>query len=136
MTRVALLGSGLSPKEAALICVAWLPKATVQAAVGGAALDLMVENSYGAAAEARGRLVLMLSVLVILLTAPIGAIGIGVLGPKWLPYDGVPGASATDTDTTKEAPMTTEQGCAVLAVAPATAEPTIGEAANNGGSAL
>ena len=36
----------------------------------------------------------MLSVLVILLTAPIGAIGIAVLGPLWLPYDGTKEAEA------------------------------------------
>ena len=47
VTRVALVRSGLTPKEAALVCVAWLPKATVQAAVGGSALDLMLELNKG-----------------------------------------------------------------------------------------
>ena len=87
VTRLALLRSGLDAKEAALTCVAWLPKATVQAAVGGTALDLMQERGFGPEAEARGRLVLMLSVLIILLTAPVGAIGIAFLGPKWLTKD-------------------------------------------------
>ena len=41
----------------------------------------------GAEAEARGRLVLMLSVLVILITAPIGAMGIAVAGPLLLTHD-------------------------------------------------
>ena len=76
--------------QAALVCVAWVPKATVQAAVGGAALDLMAERGLGAEAEARARLVLMLSVLVILLTAPAAAVGISVAGPLWLSYDGPP----------------------------------------------
>lgn len=111
VTRLALIGSGLTPSEARLVCVAWLPKATVQAAVGGTALDMMVENGYGADAEARGRLVLMLSVLVILLTAPIGAIGIGMLGPLWLPYDG---PAASDTPAAKapaaKAPAAKEEG--------------------------
>ena len=87
VTRLALIKSGLSDLEARLVCVAWLPKATVQAAVGGTALDLMEERGYGPEAEARGRLVLMLSVLVILLTAPVGALGISILGPKWLTLD-------------------------------------------------
>ena len=60
----------------------------MQAAVGGTALDLMQERGLGPVAEERGRLVLMLSVLVILLTAPIGALGIGVFGPMWLTQDG------------------------------------------------
>jgi hypothetical protein len=51
VTRAALAHSGLNAKEAALVCVAWVPKATVQAAVGGAALDLMVEQGHGADAE-------------------------------------------------------------------------------------
>lgn len=87
VTRVAVCGAGLSWTEAAFICVAWVPKATVQAAVGGAALDLMRERSFGAEAEERGSLVLMLSVVVILLTAPIGAVGISFVGPLWLTDD-------------------------------------------------
>ena len=90
ITRLALISSGLTPREALLVCVAWLPKATVQAAVGGAALDLMQERGYGPEAEERGRLVLTLSVLVILLTAPVGAIGIAILGPMMLTQDEQP----------------------------------------------
>lgn len=101
VTRIALLRSGLEPREAALACVAWLPKATVQAAVGGTALDLVQERGFGPQAEARGSLVLMLSVLVILLTAPIGAVGIAILGPKWLTKDG--GADEPQTPTTNVA---------------------------------
>ena len=51
---------------------------------GGVALDVMRERGLGAEAEARGALVLMLSVLVILATAPVGAIGIAAAGPRWL----------------------------------------------------
>ena len=86
-TRLVLKGSDLTNQEARLVCIAWLPKATVQAAVGGTALDLVREKGYGAEAEARGQLVLMLSVLVILLTAPIGALGIAMFGPVWLSHD-------------------------------------------------
>ena len=84
VTRVAVACSPLTHREARLVCVAWLPKATVQAAVGGVALDVMRERGLGAEAEARGALVLMLSVLVILATAPVGAIGIAAAGPRWL----------------------------------------------------
>jgi hypothetical protein len=47
------------------------------------------ELGLGAEAETRGRLVLTLSVLVILCTAPVGALGIASLGPKLLTRDGV-----------------------------------------------
>ena len=77
----------MSNKEARLVCVAWLPKATVQAAVGGTPLDVMILAGHGPEAVARGRLVLMLSVVVILLTAPVGALGIAVFGPLWLQQD-------------------------------------------------
>ena len=46
----------------------------------------MVERNLGPEAEERGALVLRLSVLVILLTAPVGAVGIAVLGPLWLTH--------------------------------------------------
>jgi len=62
----------------------------MQAAVGGAALDLIREESKGPEAEQRGRLVLTLSVLVILLTAPLGALGIAIFGPLWLSHDEPP----------------------------------------------
>ena len=97
VTRLALVGSGLTAREARLVCVAWLPKATVQAAVGGTALDLVREKGYGADAEARGELILMLSVLIILLTAPVGAVGIAIFGPQWLSKDEAGDEEATAT---------------------------------------
>ena len=87
VTRLALLPSPLTPKEARLVCIAWLPKATVQAAVGGTALDEVIERGLGDEAKRRAELVLLISVLVILLTAPMGAIGIAVFGPKYLSHD-------------------------------------------------
>ncbi|KAL1503607.1 hypothetical protein AB1Y20_012084 [Prymnesium parvum] len=103
ITRLAVGGAGLTSREAAFLCVAWVPKATVQAAVGGAALDLMRERALGAEAEARGALVLMLSVVVILLTAPVGATGIALAGPAWLSHDareasGAAGASTREAE--------------------------------------
>lgn len=109
VTRLALISSGLNAKESGLVCVAWLPKATVQAAVGGAALDLMQERGYGLEAEQRGRLVLMLSVLVILLTAPVGAIGIAILGPRWLSKDETTEGKAGGSDTSAAHSLPPEQ---------------------------
>merc|ERR1712176_1594122 len=98
-------------KEALLVCIAWMPKATVQAAVGGTALDMVVELKLGGQAMARAQLVLMLSVLVILITAPIGAIGISAFGPKYLvkeiAREDSCGSIASVVDSTPSTPVRT-----------------------------
>lgn len=64
---MSLIRSGLSAKEALFCNIAYLPKATVQAAVGAIPL---------AAGIAGGNIILSVAVLSILITAPLGAIGI------------------------------------------------------------
>ncbi len=64
---VSLLKTPLSRKERCFCAIAYLPKATVQAAIG--ALPL-------AAGIAAGHTILTVAVLAILVTAPLGAIGI------------------------------------------------------------
>lgn len=64
-TWVSLIRSGLNPKEKLFCVIAYLPKATVQAAVGAIPLGLGL---------ASGNIVLSVAVLSILITAPIGAI--------------------------------------------------------------
>ncbi|RUS73417.1 hypothetical protein EGW08_018823 [Elysia chlorotica] len=80
---LAVLGTDLSLKERLFIPIAWLPKATVQAAIGAVALDKAKDVGDPDLIEL-GEKVLMLAVLVILLTAPLGAIGITLAGPKLL----------------------------------------------------
>ncbi len=74
-TYVSLFGTDLSVKEKLFCVVAYIPKATVQAAIGAVPL---------AAGVASGELILAMAVLSILLTAPIGAIGIKILGERIL----------------------------------------------------
>ncbi len=74
-TYISLFGTNLSVKEKLFCVVAYIPKATVQAAIG--ALPL-------AAGVASGEVILAVAVLSILLTAPIGAIGIKILGERIL----------------------------------------------------
>ncbi|XP_028254755.1 sodium/hydrogen exchanger 9B2 [Parambassis ranga] len=74
---------GFSLKEKVFIAVAWLPKATVQAAIGSKALDMAREVGDEALIKF-GLDVLTLAVLAILTTAPIGALGIGLAGPRLL----------------------------------------------------
>ncbi|XP_026019250.1 sodium/hydrogen exchanger 9B2-like isoform X1 [Astatotilapia calliptera] len=74
---------GFSLKEKLFISVAWLPKATVQAAIGSKALDMAREEGDEALIKF-GLDVLTLAVLAILTTAPVGALGIGLAGPRLL----------------------------------------------------
>ncbi|XP_042368223.1 sodium/hydrogen exchanger 9B2-like [Plectropomus leopardus] len=74
---------GFNLKEKIFIAVAWLPKATVQAAIGSKALDMAREEGDETFIKF-GLDVLTLAVLAILTTAPIGALGIGLAGPRLL----------------------------------------------------
>ncbi len=65
-TWISLLGTSLNMKERAFCVIAYLPKATVQAAIGSVPLSLGL---------ACGNIVLSFAVLSILITAPLGAIG-------------------------------------------------------------
>lgn len=63
---LALLGTKYNWKEKLFCIIAYLPKATVQAAMGAVPLSLGVES---------GDIILAIAVLAILITAPLGAIG-------------------------------------------------------------
>ncbi|CAL8326133.1 unnamed protein product [Lota lota] len=75
--------AGFNLREKLFIAVAWLPKATVQAAIGSKALDMAREGG-DEQLIGYGQTVLTLAVLAILTTAPIGALGIGLAGPRML----------------------------------------------------
>ena len=72
---VCLLGTGIKGKERLFTMLAYTPKATVQAAIGGIPL------SFGFAC---GESVLAVSVLAIVLTAPLGAFAIDLTYKKFL----------------------------------------------------
>ncbi len=74
-TYLALTGSGMDRREKLFSVVAYIPKATVQAAIGAVPL---------AAGVASGETILAVAVLSILLTAPLGAIGIKIMGERVL----------------------------------------------------
>ncbi|KAM3937161.1 sodium/hydrogen exchanger 9B2-like [Leptodactylus fuscus] len=75
--------AGFNKKEKVFISLAWMPKATVQAAIGSVALD-MARHTGNKQFEDYGMDVLTVAFLGILLTAPIGALIIGMTGPKML----------------------------------------------------
>ncbi len=64
---LCMLGTELNAKDRAFCVIAYLPKATVQAAIGSVPLSLGLPC---------GKIVLSVAVLAILITAPLGAIGI------------------------------------------------------------
>ncbi len=70
--------------ERLFLAVAWVPKATVQAAVGALALDLAREYNSGPQFESYGVQVVTIAVLAIIITAPVGAVAIASTGPRWL----------------------------------------------------
>ncbi|CAN2388934.1 Mitochondrial sodium hydrogen exchanger, partial [Pristimantis euphronides] len=75
--------AGFNLKEKVFISLAWMPKATVQAAIGSVALD-MARRTGNVQFEDYGMDVLTIAFLSILITAPIGALIIGMMGPKML----------------------------------------------------
>ncbi|XP_067050067.1 sodium/hydrogen exchanger 9B2-like isoform X1 [Acropora muricata] len=84
-TYLGLLGNDLNLKERLFISISWLPKATVQAAIGSVSLDVARQKGFtGQIEELYGIQILTIAVLVILITSPIGAIGIVVAGPRML----------------------------------------------------
>ncbi len=72
---ISLLGTDLNWKERLFCTISYIPKATVQAAMGAVPLSLGVES---------GDVILAIAVLSILITAPLGAIGINYSAEKLL----------------------------------------------------
>ncbi len=76
--QLCLIKTNLNKKERMFTGISYLPKATVQAAIGAIPLAAGVES---------GELILALAVLVIIITAPLGAIGIDLTYKKFLQLD-------------------------------------------------
>jgi NhaP-type Na+/H+ or K+/H+ antiporter len=76
-TYLCLLGTPFTTRERIFCVISYIPKATVQAAIGAVPL---------AAGVAAGDVILAVAVLSILLTAPLGAIGIMIMGEQVLDY--------------------------------------------------
>lgn len=72
---ICLIGTELTLKERLFCIIAYMPKATVQAAIGSVPLALGLPC---------GQIVLSVAVLAILITAPLGAIGMDMTYKKFL----------------------------------------------------
>ncbi|XP_068204126.1 sodium/hydrogen exchanger 9B2-like isoform X2 [Palaemon carinicauda] len=81
---IVVMGGDFNIWERLFIAIAWLPKATVQAAIGSKALDHVRLTNGSKEDITRGEQVVTIAVMVILVTAPIGAAAIKLTGPKLL----------------------------------------------------
>lgn len=108
---IATCNAGLCFRERLFIALAWMPKATVQAALGSVPLDLIRrekkdESDFGDY-EQWGMDILTTAVFSILVTAPCGLIVIQQLGPRWLEYgypetEGEEGELVEESDTQEQ----------------------------------
>lgn len=71
----SIAGTSLNRREKLFTAVAYLPKATVQAAIGSIPLSMGLES---------GQMILIVSVIAILFTAPLGAFLTDYTAPRWL----------------------------------------------------
>ena len=72
---ISLIGTDFNIKEKLFCMIAYMPKATVQAAIGGIPLSMGLSS---------GNIILTIAVLSILITAPLGALGIDLTYKKLL----------------------------------------------------
>ena len=72
---ISLMGTELNYKERVFCVISYVPKATVQAAIGATPLAVGVPS---------GDIILAIAVLAIIITAPLGAAGIKIAGENWL----------------------------------------------------
>ncbi len=82
-TYLCVLGTDLNFKERLFVVISYIPKATVQAAIGGAPLIAMQAAHMN---TRPGEIILAVAVLSILLTAPLGAWMIVFFGERWLEH--------------------------------------------------
>jgi len=81
----AMLEPKYNMKEKCFVAFGWIPKATVQAALGG--VTIMEATKTGNADYIKwGKEMLTMAVFAICITAPLGAILIATLGKRWLHY--------------------------------------------------
>ncbi|MBF0382353.1 MAG: cation:proton antiporter [Magnetococcales bacterium] len=74
-TWLCFSGTIFNKKERLFCVVSYIPKATVQAAIGAVPLEAGIPG---------GEIILTIAVLSIIITAPLGAIGMAVTGKRWL----------------------------------------------------
>ena len=105
--------TALSARERGFVGAAWLPKASVQAALASAPLDAIVSRGLGPEWVDWGQQIQLTAILAILICGTTGIIAVNVLAPLWLEKS--PGV---EVDVGGEGP----EGRAAAAAAAAAAE--------------
>lgn len=101
-TWISVGGNGFTTKEKWFCVISYIPKATVQAAIGAAPLAAMKAagmNTYP------GEVILAVAVLSIVLTAPLGAWAITYTGKRWLNKEKKPVSVEIETATDLKEPI-------------------------------
>ncbi|RCN30858.1 transporter, CPA2 family [Ancylostoma caninum] len=98
---LAVFASGLTIRERFFVAIAWMPKATVQAALA----PVVLETAQARASSPHyyienGTFILTMAILSILITAPLGALAIRLATPALLKKDGAcaQGVAANDVE--------------------------------------
>ena len=74
---VATMGAGLSPRERLACALAYVPKATIQAAFAALPLDrVLAAGDSALLSRSDAELILCAGVLAVVVTAPIGAVAL------------------------------------------------------------
>jgi len=81
---LSMVGCKMNLREKAFVGIAWIPKATVQAALGGVVLGLANDNDLGEDFIVAGNRHIILAFFSIVITAPLGAILTAWSGTKLL----------------------------------------------------
>ncbi|XP_046402454.1 sodium/hydrogen exchanger 9B2-like isoform X2 [Ischnura elegans] len=113
-TFIVVSGTGFNLKEHLFISIAWIPKATVQAALGPTALNLVEKFNRSEEERLYAQNILNLAVLGILITAPLGAIGILLTGPRLLEKKLEPEAAEEPETNDISSPTPPPQKCSLF----------------------
>lgn len=86
-TFLSVSFSHLTWREKLFVTLAWLPKATVQAALATAPLDRILAEKKGQAFIDQGENIVVTCLLAVLVCGPLGVLATSVFGPRLVPPD-------------------------------------------------
>jgi NhaP-type Na+/H+ or K+/H+ antiporter len=113
-TFLVAVRSNLNFKEKIFVALSWMAKATVQAALAPVPMDSVLEENRPEEEREYAEHVLVICVLSILLTAPVGAIIITLTGPRFLKKTTTPaifeGSRCSTRPSLRDITITDEDG--------------------------
>lgn len=114
---MSVSGRDLTTKERLFVASAWMPKATVQAALCSLPLSTIKEKLSGSSNFDElivfGEIIMTISTLAIIITAPIGLLSIQYLGPLFLTKQIKDAESSTPREHHDKQPEAEQSGSAI-----------------------